>query len=177
MIQATILAPVVLVLVLAVSAVAKLRDPASLDDAFVQLRVPSPLGQPWLRRSVPWLELALAAGLLLPAPVGVLAAVGSLALFAVYTVLIARAWRAPEEASCHCFGSLTTGRVSGWTVAHRVRGEFSDAFAAAGYPPLTTTIDEPGTFWYAEAYHQQYLDKNPGGYCPIHATGVTCRPA
>lgn len=62
-------------------------------------------------------------------------------------------------------------------VAHRVRGEFSDAFAAAGYPPLTTTIDEPGTFWYAEAYHQQYLDKNPGGYCPIHATGVTCRPA
>jgi len=31
-------------------------------------------------------------------------------------------------------------------------------------------------FHYAEAYHQQYLDKNPGGYCPIHATGVKCSP-
>lgn len=147
MIQATILAPVVLVVVLAVSAVAKLRDPASLDDAFVQLRVPSPLGQPWLRRSVPWLELALAAGLLLPAPVGVLAAVGSLALFAVYTVLIARAWRAPEEASCHCFGSLTTGRVSGWTVARNgvLLGVSALAVAdAAARPPVVVRLLDAG---------------------------------
>lgn len=59
--------------------------------------------------------------------------------------------------------------------AEAVRDQFSDAFAAAGYGPLTTTIDDAGDFFYAEGYHQQYLIKNPGGYCPIHATGVTCR--
>ena len=31
-------------------------------------------------------------------------------------------------------------------------------------------------FYFAEGYHQQYLYKNPGGYCPLHATGVTCDP-
>ncbi|MGH8921739.1 MAG: peptide-methionine (S)-S-oxide reductase, partial [Actinomycetes bacterium] len=31
-----------------------------------------------------------------------------------------------------------------------------------------------GPFYYAEGYHQQYLAKNPGGYCPVHATGVSC---
>lgn len=61
-------------------------------------------------------------------------------------------------------------------VAHRVLDEYAAAFAAAGYPPITTELAPAGTFWPAEAYHQQYLDKNPGGYCPIHATGVTCNP-
>ena len=37
---------------------------------------------------------------------------------------------------------------------------------------ITTEIAPAGPFYYAEDYHQQYLDKNPGGYCPIHATGV-----
>ncbi len=60
--------------------------------------------------------------------------------------------------------------------ALRVRDAFAAAFAAAGYPPITTEIAEAGPFYYAEAYHQQYLQKNPGGYCPIHATGVTCDP-
>lgn len=121
MIQATILAPLVLAVVLVVSAVAKLRDPDSLVEAFAQLKVPAVLAQPWLRRLVPWLELALAAGLLvLPGPPAAVAALGAVALFAVYTVLIVRAWRAPEDASCNCFGALTTGRVSGWTVARNV---------------------------------------------------------
>lgn len=119
--QATILAPLVLAVVLALSGAAKLRDPASVDEAFTQLRVPSVLDRPWLRRSVAWAELALAAALLvLPAPLSVGAALASLALFSVYTVLIARAWRAPEAASCNCFGALTTGRVSGWTVVRNV---------------------------------------------------------
>lgn len=59
--------------------------------------------------------------------------------------------------------------------AEGVRERFARAFADAGYGAITTTIEDAGEFWYAEGYHQQYLIKNPGGYCPIHATGVTCR--
>jgi peptide-methionine (S)-S-oxide reductase len=62
--------------------------------------------------------------------------------------------------------------------AQRVAAEVSrDAYqsmlSAAGYGPITTEIAPAGPFYYAEDYHQQYLDKNPGGYCPNHATGVT----
>ena len=54
--------------------------------------------------------------------------------------------------------------------------EHSPAFEhwRAGYGPITTEVVEAGPFYYAERYHQQYLDKNPNGYCPIHATGVAC---
>ena len=53
--------------------------------------------------------------------------------------------------------------------------EFGRAFAEAGYGPITTEVDATlPEFFFAERYHQQYLFKNPGGYCPIHATGVTC---
>ncbi|NWA00411.1 peptide-methionine (S)-S-oxide reductase MsrA [Pseudomonas gingeri] len=44
----------------------------------------------------------------------------------------------------------------------------------AGLGSITTEIDEAPTFFYAEAYHQQYLAKNPEGYCGIRGTGVTC---
>jgi peptide-methionine (S)-S-oxide reductase len=44
----------------------------------------------------------------------------------------------------------------------------------SGYGAITTEIDQAGAFYYAEAYHQQYLDKNPGGYCGIGGTGVAC---
>ncbi|MGA8133938.1 MULTISPECIES: peptide-methionine (S)-S-oxide reductase MsrA [Pseudomonas] len=44
----------------------------------------------------------------------------------------------------------------------------------AGHGTITTEIDEAPTFFYAEAYHQQYLAKNPEGYCGIRGTGVTC---
>jgi peptide-methionine (S)-S-oxide reductase len=49
------------------------------------------------------------------------------------------------------------------------------ALADAGYGEITTELADLDTFYYAEPYHQQYLDKNPNGYCPIHSTGVTCR--
>jgi peptide-methionine (S)-S-oxide reductase len=50
--------------------------------------------------------------------------------------------------------------------------------SAAGFSAITTEVLPAGPFYFAEGYHQQYLDKNPNGYCPIHATGVTCaRPA
>ncbi len=44
----------------------------------------------------------------------------------------------------------------------------------AGYGPITTEVLTHQTLWYAEPYHQQYLAKNPNGYCGIGGTGVTC---
>lgn len=60
--------------------------------------------------------------------------------------------------------------------AHRVRADAERAFASAGYGALTTEIELAGAwpFWYAEEYHQQYLIRNPNGYCPVHSTGVRC---
>ena len=43
------------------------------------------------------------------------------------------------------------------------------------YPPITTEIIDSPTFYYAEDYHQQYLHKNPNGYCGLRGTGVECR--
>ena len=45
---------------------------------------------------------------------------------------------------------------------------------AAGYEPITTEIAKAGPFYFAEDYHQQYLAKNPGGYCGLGGTGVSC---
>ncbi|RCK70876.1 peptide-methionine (S)-S-oxide reductase MsrA [Desertihabitans brevis] len=60
--------------------------------------------------------------------------------------------------------------------ARRVRDDFQAEFSRAGYGEITTEIAPAGPFYLAEEYHQQYLVKNPNGYCPIHATGVTCNP-
>lgn len=60
------------------------------------------------------------------------------------------------------------------TVAHATAEVFGKRLAAAGYGVVTTEIAPLTTFYYAEGYHQQYLAKNPGGYCPVHATGVSC---
>ncbi len=53
-----------------------------------------------------------------------------------------------------------------------------DAYAVQlrkhGYGDITTAIVPLEQYWYAEDYHQQYLAKNPFGYCPVHATGVSC---
>ncbi|NBA93982.1 peptide-methionine (S)-S-oxide reductase MsrA [Pseudomonas sp. R5(2019)] len=54
--------------------------------------------------------------------------------------------------------------------------EFQAELDKAGLGTITTEIDEAPTFYYAEAYHQQYLAKNPQGYCGIGGTGV-CLPA
>jgi len=57
------------------------------------------------------------------------------------------------------------------------RDAYQDALRAAGYGKITTEVrpaSEAGPFYYAEAYHQQYLDKNPRGYCGLGGTGVSC---
>ncbi len=54
---------------------------------------------------------------------------------------------------------------------------YQAALDKAGFGHITTEsrpATDAGTFWYAEDYHQQYLKKNPNGYCPDHGTGVTC---
>ena len=58
--------------------------------------------------------------------------------------------------------------------AAKVLDEFQVEFNRAGYGRITTEVKPFDNFFYAEDYHQQYLDKNPFGYCPVHATGVTC---
>lgn len=61
--------------------------------------------------------------------------------------------------------------------ARETRDAFQQALTEAGYGEITTEITPGQTFYYAEAEHQQYLHKNPGGYCPVHATGVRCGQA
>jgi peptide-methionine (S)-S-oxide reductase len=58
--------------------------------------------------------------------------------------------------------------------AEASRAAFAPRLAAAGYGPITTEILPAGPFYFAEAYHQQYLAKNPGGYCGLGGTGVSC---
>jgi peptide-methionine (S)-S-oxide reductase len=58
--------------------------------------------------------------------------------------------------------------------AEASRREYGEALAARGYGPVTTEILEAGPFYFAEDYHQQYLAKNPNGYCGLGGTGVSC---
>jgi peptide-methionine (S)-S-oxide reductase len=51
---------------------------------------------------------------------------------------------------------------------------YEQSLAKHGYPSITTEIADAPPFYYAEDYHQQYLAKNPGGYCGIGGTGVKC---
>ncbi len=54
------------------------------------------------------------------------------------------------------------------------RTAYQDKLREAGYGAVTTEIAPAGPFYYAEDYHQQYLAKNPGGYCGLGGTGVSC---
>ena len=59
-------------------------------------------------------------------------------------------------------------------VAEASRDAYQRALSAAGHGRITTEIIDAPEFYYAEAYHQQYLAKNPGGYCGHGGTGVAC---
>jgi peptide-methionine (S)-S-oxide reductase len=58
--------------------------------------------------------------------------------------------------------------------AEATRDAFAERLKAAGYGEITTAIEDAGPFFYAEDYHQQYLAKNPNGYCGLGGTGVSC---
>jgi peptide-methionine (S)-S-oxide reductase len=54
------------------------------------------------------------------------------------------------------------------------REAYQRELSSAGYGEITTEIAQAGPFYYAEPYHQQYLAKNPNGYCGLGGTGVSC---
>jgi len=58
--------------------------------------------------------------------------------------------------------------------AERSQKMYQEKLSAAGYGDITTEVRDAPAFYYAEDYHQQYLAKNPGGYCGIGGTGVSC---
>jgi peptide-methionine (S)-S-oxide reductase len=58
--------------------------------------------------------------------------------------------------------------------AERSRDAYAERLRSAGYPEITTEIEQAGPFYYAEDYHQQYLHKVPNGYCGLGGTGVSC---
>jgi peptide-methionine (S)-S-oxide reductase len=59
--------------------------------------------------------------------------------------------------------------------AESSKAAYGKALAARGLGPVTTEIRDAPPFYYAEAYHQQYLAKNPSGYCGLGGTGVACQ--
>ena len=61
-----------------------------------------------------------------------------------------------------------------WRTAEASRSAFQQELMKAGYGPVTTEMLPAPTFYYAEDYHQQYLAKNPDGYCGLGGTGVSC---
>jgi peptide-methionine (S)-S-oxide reductase len=58
--------------------------------------------------------------------------------------------------------------------AEASRDAYQKVLSAAGHGEITTEVVDAQEFWYAEDYHQQYLDKNPMGYCGLGGTGVSC---
>jgi peptide-methionine (S)-S-oxide reductase len=58
--------------------------------------------------------------------------------------------------------------------ARESKAAYERALTGRGLGPITTEIEPAGPFFYAEDYHQQYLAKNPGGYCGLGGTGVSC---
>lgn len=59
-------------------------------------------------------------------------------------------------------------------LAEQSRDHFQAKLMGAGFSGISTEIGQAGTFYFAEPYHQQYLDKNPAGYCGLKGTGVSC---
>ncbi|HUS28622.1 MAG TPA: peptide-methionine (S)-S-oxide reductase MsrA [Kofleriaceae bacterium] len=58
--------------------------------------------------------------------------------------------------------------------AQASKAMYQQQLSAAGHDEITTEVKPAGEFYYAEDYHQQYLGKNPGGYCGLGGTGVSC---
>jgi peptide-methionine (S)-S-oxide reductase len=72
------------------------------------------------------------------------------------------------RSAIYCFGPEQLD------AAQRSRAMFESRLSLAGFAAITTEIREAPAFYYAEGYHQQYLAKNPGGYCGLGGTGVSC---
>jgi peptide-methionine (S)-S-oxide reductase len=80
--------------------------------------------------------------------------------------------RQGNDTGTHYRSMILTADDEQRAAAEASRDAFQANLTKAGFGTITTEIAPAGPFYYAEDYHQQYLDKNPRGYCPIHATGV-----
>lgn len=118
---AALLVLLTLASVLAVSGIAKVRQPLAVEDAFVSLRVPSVVRRRPAARVLPWLELALAV-LLLVSPSALLVAVLVVvwALMLTYTALVARALTDESPVECSCFGKLGRHQVDRLTLVRNL---------------------------------------------------------
>jgi peptide-methionine (S)-S-oxide reductase len=72
------------------------------------------------------------------------------------------------RSTIYCYSPAQRG------AAEASRAAFQDELTQAGYGRITTEIADAPPFYYAEDYHQQYLHKNPDGYCGLGGTGVSC---
>jgi peptide-methionine (S)-S-oxide reductase len=100
-----------------------------------------------------------------------------------YDELLAAFWEAHDPTQGHRQGNdIGTQYRSGvyatddeqLTAALASRERFQQVLSAAGRGEITTDVEPLGEFFYAEEYHQQYLSKNPGGYCGLGGTGLSC---
>lgn len=147
-----------LALVLIVSGLAKVRDPASVREAFVTLQLP-----PWLTRGpapalLPWGELVLAVVLLVAwGPLAVATTAVTVALFGAYVVVIVRAARFDHPVECGCLGRLGLGVVGPVTVVRNVL-----LVLLAGW----TVIDALG----GESVLNRWLSAEPAGWAWLGVT-------
>ncbi|MBX7080508.1 MAG: peptide-methionine (S)-S-oxide reductase MsrA [Nannocystaceae bacterium] len=72
------------------------------------------------------------------------------------------------RSAIYCYGAEQRA------AAERSRAVYGERLAAAGFGAITTELADAPIFYYAEDYHQQYLGKNPDGYCGLGGTGVSC---
>ncbi|MDR7252142.1 hypothetical protein J2X46_001118 [Nocardioides sp. BE266] len=150
---ASLLVLLTLAVVLAVSAVAKMRDPLAVEDALVSLRVPSFVPRGLVGRGLPWAEGALAL-LLLASPSAALVVVAALVtlLMAVYTWLIARALTFEDPVECACFGTLASHVVDRVTLARNVLllglSGVAVAIGVAGGSVWAAATDLGGVDWW-----------------------------
>ena len=82
--------------------------------------------------------------------------------------------RQGNDVGTHYRSAIYTHSPAQQAAAEASRATYQERLRAAGYGEITTEIRPAGPFYHAEDYHQQYLSKNPGGYCPDHGTGVAC---
>ena len=131
--------------VLGIAALAKVRDPRSVDRSFSDLDVPAALSKRWMRRAFPWAELALAAALLLSWGWAAIAAAAlALLLCIAYVGLVARALAAPELVPCGCFGESDARPVDRATLA---RNLVLVAAAAVGLLAVALDADAGDAVW------------------------------
>jgi len=83
--------------------------------------------------------------------------------------------RQGNDAGTQYRSAIYVGSRAQREAAERSMGDYAAALSLAGYSAVTTEIAEAGTFHFAEEEHQQYLAKNPYGYCGLGKTGVVCQ--